>query len=303
MKRRTLLKNAALGAASLALPRMQAADDAFKLKYVLGSAMYGDLPLATVIEETPRTGADYLDVWPRKWGTQREQMDEMGHEKVAELLAKNNVKLAVSTRYDLGAFKLQEEMSILKKFGGSVIVVGGSGPAHLKGPELKKAVGEFVEKLKPHVAKAAEQGITIAIENHANSLIEEADSLRWLIEFDKSEGLGVELAPYHLPQEPAFLAALIKDLGNRMKMFCGWQFGMGCMKPMPKDEELMQLPGKGKLDFTPLIKALKEIKYTGFTEIFMHPTPRGIPILPTAAEVTAEINNARAYLEKCVAEA
>lgn len=303
MKRRTLLKNAALGAASLALPRLQAADDAFKLKYVLGSAMYGDLPLATVIEETPKTGADYLDVWPRKWGTQREQMDEMGHEKVAELLAKNNVKLAVSTRYDLGAFKLQEEMSILKKFGGSVIVVGGSGPAHLKGPELKKAVGEFVEKLKPHVAKAAEQGITIAIENHANSLIEEADSLRWLIEFDKSEGLGVELAPYHLPQEPAFLAALIKDLGNRMKMFCGWQFGMGCMKPMPKDEELMQLPGKGKLDFTPLIKALKEIKYTGFTEIFMHPTPRGIPILPTAAEVTAEINNARAYLEKCVAEA
>lgn len=303
MKRRTLLKNAALGAASLALPRLQAADDAFKLKYVLGSAMYGDLPLATVIEETPKTGADYLDVWPRKWGTQREQMDEMGHEKVAELLAKNNVKLAVSTRYDLGAFKLQEEMSILKKFGGSVIVVGGSGPAHLKGPELKKAVGEFVEKLKPHVAKAAEHGITIAIENHANSLIEEADSLRWLIEFDKSEGLGVELAPYHLPQEPVFLASLIKDLGNRMKMFCGWQFGMGCMKPMPKDEELMQLPGKGKLDFTPLIKALKEIKYTGFTEIFMHPTPRGIPILPTAAEVTAEINNARAYLEKCVAEA
>jgi sugar phosphate isomerase/epimerase len=302
MKRRTLLKNAVLGAASLALPRVQAADDFFKLKYVLGSAMYGNLPLATVIEEAPKTDAQYLDVWPRKWGTQREQMDEMGHEKVAELLAKNNVKLAVSTRYDLGAFKLLDEIPIVKKFGGSVIVVGGSGPAHLKGAELKKAVGEFVEKLKPTIAKAAENGITIAIENHANSLIEEADSLRWLIEFDKSEGLGVELAPYHLPQDPAFLASLIKDLGNRMKMFCAWQFGMGCMKPMPKEEELMQLPGKGKLDFTPLIKALKDIKYTGFTEIFMHPTPRGIPIMPTADETTAEINNARAYLEKCVSD-
>src|SRR3569623_602002 len=104
MKRRTLLKNAALGAASLALPRVQAADDFFKLKYVLGSAMYGDLPLATVIEDAPKTDAQYLDVWPRKWGTQREQMDEMGHEKVAELLAKNIVKPAVSTRYDLCAF-------------------------------------------------------------------------------------------------------------------------------------------------------------------------------------------------------
>jgi sugar phosphate isomerase/epimerase len=73
------------------------------------------------------------------------------------------------------------------------------------------------------------------------------------------------------------------------------------MKPMPKDEELQQMPGRGKLDFTPLLKALKDIRYEGFTEIFMHPTPRGIPILPTAAEVTAEINRSREYLEKCLA--
>ena len=30
--------------------------------------MYGELPLATVIEETPKTGATHLDVWPRKHG-------------------------------------------------------------------------------------------------------------------------------------------------------------------------------------------------------------------------------------------
>jgi hypothetical protein len=34
-----------------------------------------------------------------------------------------------------------------------------------------------------------------------------------------------------------------------------------------------------------------------YTEIFMHPVPRGIPILPTAAETTAEIVRAREYLE------
>ena len=73
------------------------------------------------------------------------------------------------------------------------------------------------------------------------------------------------------------------------------------MKPMPKDEELQQMPGRGPLDFTPVLKALKEINYTGYTEIFMHPTPRGIPIFPTAGEVTAEINRAKAYLEKCSA--
>ena len=65
----------------------------------------------------------------RRNGTQREQMDEMGHEKVMELLAKHGVKLAVSTRYDLGPFKLEDEMPIVKKFGGSIIVTGGKGPA------------------------------------------------------------------------------------------------------------------------------------------------------------------------------
>ena len=227
----------------------------------------------------------------------------MGHEKVMELLAKHGVKLACSTRYDLGPFKLEPEIPVVKKFGGSVIVTGGSGPVGLAGDDLKKAVNEFVEKLKPTLAKAGESGVTIAIENHGKNLIDAPDSLRWLAEFGKDLPLGIELAPYHLPQDTALLAGLIKELGNKINVLCAWQFGMGCMKPMPKDEELQQMPGRGKLDFTPLLRALKDIRYEGFTEIFMHPTPRGIPILPTAAEVTAEINRSRAYLEKCLANA
>ncbi len=64
----------------------------------------------------------------------------------------------------------------------------------------------------------------------------------------------------------------------------------------------MQLPGRGEMDFIPVVSALKEINYTGWTEVFMHPVPRGIPILPTAAEVTSEINNARDYLELCLSK-
>ena len=61
------------------------------------------------------------------------------------------------------------------------------------------------------------------------------------------------------------------------------------------------MPGRGKLDFTPIISALKAINYNGFMSIFMHPVPRGIPILPTTAACTTEINRARAYLDKCLA--
>ena len=301
MNRRTFLQRTAAATAGLAFAPVARAESTFKLNYILGSAMYGELPLETVLQEAPKTGARLLDVWPRKHGSQREQMDELGHDKVAELLAKYDVKLACSTRYDLGPFKLQDEMAIVKKFGGNVIVTGGSGPVGLQGAELKKAVQEFVEKLKPHLAKAGELGITIAIENHGKNLIDHPDSLRWLVEFGNDLPLGVEIAPYHLPQDPALIATLIKDLGNKIKMFCAWEYGKGCMKPMPKDEELQQMPGRGPLDFTPILKALKEINYAGYTEIFMHPTPRGIPILPTAEETTAEINRAKSYLETCLA--
>ena len=47
-------------------------------------------------------------------------------------------------------------------------------------------------------------------------------------------------------------------------------------------------------------KALRDVRFKGVAEIFMHPTPRGIPILPTADEVTAAVNKSRAYLDECV---
>ena len=84
-------------------------------------------------------------------------------------------------------------------------------------------------------------------------------------------------------------------------VFYAWQHGMGCHVKLPKEQELLQMPGRGALDFVPLLAALRDINYSGWTEIFMHPVPRGIPILETAKEVTAEINRARDYLEKSLA--
>ena len=64
---------------------------------------------------------------------------------------------------------------------------------------------------------------------------------------------------------------------------------------------MLQLPHRGPLNWRPVVAALKKINYAGRTEVFMHPTPRGIPIRETIAEVTAEINAAREYLEECLA--
>ena len=57
------------------------------------------------------------------------------------------------------------------------------------------------------------------------------------------------------------------------------------------------MPGRGTLDFAPILAALKKIDYSGWTEIFMHPVPRGIPIMDSLEGVTDEIDRARHYLD------
>ncbi|MGB2806138.1 MAG: TIM barrel protein, partial [Sedimentisphaerales bacterium] len=185
--------------------------------------------------------------------------------------------------------------------GGSMVVCGSRGPGNLKGDALKAAVKKFIEKAKPQIDAAEQAGITIGIENHGNSLIRSPDSMRWFAEFTDSRNIGIALAPYHLPQEPELIARLIADLDKSLVHFYAWQYGMGCHKKLPKEQELLQLPGRGKLDFVPIVSALKKINYRRWTEVFMHPVPRGIPIRQTATQVTAEINRSRLYLEACMA--
>jgi len=295
--------------AAAALPTIATATEPkFRLNYILSSSMYGRLPLKEILPEVTKTGADTIDIWPAVHGNQREQIEAMGHDTFATMLrshktAKGTLRMGCITRYDLGPFGLQKEMAFAKKFGTKLIVCGGRGRRGLTGQELKAEVKKFAELMKPHLAAAEAAGVTIAIENHSSNLINTPDSLKWLAELAPSKHLGIALAPYHLENlgvDAAGHAALIKVLGNRIAMFYAWQHGMGCSKKLPKEQELLQMPGRGKLDFTPIVGALKAISYKGLTSIFMHPVPRGIPILPSATECTTEINRARAYLDKCL---
>ena len=305
VSRRASLRAIAGGLAAASFPRHSSAEklDAksgteFRLNYVLGSCMYGTTKLSELVPEVAKTGARYLDIWPRHHGDQREQMDAMGHDAFAELLKKHRVSLGMLTRYDLGPLRLQDEMKVAQKLGAHLIIAGSRGPKNLKGRELKAAVGRFTERLLPHIQAAEKADVTIGIENHGGALLSSPDSIRWFGDAAKSKHVGVALAPYHLPQDEELLAKLIRELGPSLVHFYAWQHGNGCMKKLPKEQELLQMPGRGPLDFRPLLAALREIRYARWTEVFMHPVPRGIPILETTAQVTKEINRAQQYLER-----
>jgi sugar phosphate isomerase/epimerase len=306
ISRRALLRSAAGAVAATAVARGTAAADApWQPTYILASALYGSFPLADILPEVAKTGAGSIDLWPKPHGTQREEVDTLGEEKVREMLAAAGVKLGSIACYTVGAFKLAGEFALAKRLGAEVpvLVTMAPGKGNVPGNELARAIEEFLENLRPSVAAAEEVGGVIAIENHSNSLLRTPDSVRRFADAVTSDRVGVALAPHHLPQDAHLIATLARDLGPRMKFVYVQQDGKGSKEKLPKEVELLQMPGRGPLDFGPLMRELAAQRFAGPVEIFMHPVPRGVPILDTVPAITAEVNRARIYLEALLGQA
>ena len=267
-------------------------------RFILASALYGTFPLAEILPEVSRTGATMIDLWPRPHGSQRKEVDELGVDTVREMLAAAGVTLGGIACYKVGAFNLAGEFAIARRLGAEspVLVTTAPGKGAAPAAELTAAIGGFLAKLGPSLAAAAETGGVIAIENHSNSLLQTADGISRFADAVKSEHLGVALAPHHLPQDAELIAAIARDLGPRLKFVYAQQHGKGSEDKLPKEDELLQLPGRGPLDFGPLMRQLAALQFPGPVEIFMHPVPRGVPILDSVAAITAEVVRSREAL-------
>ncbi|MGI9240038.1 MAG: sugar phosphate isomerase/epimerase family protein [Verrucomicrobiales bacterium] len=275
----------------------------FEIDYVLASALYGDLPLGEILPEVAKSGSLGLDIWGKPHGTQREELDRLGVDAFAEQLSEHETKCLVSSRYPLGPFGLQAEMPILQRLGGKVLVCGATGPKDPRGDAARSAVKGFLEKIQGHADAAGEHGLTIAIENHSGQILSHPDSIRYFAEFNRHPALGIAFAPHHLHADLGEIPGLIKELGRRNLPFIYFQeYGIGAHKKVEKKVELAQLPGRGTLDYVPILQALRDIDFAGLAEIFMHPTPRGVPILGSASDITGAVNESRKFIDRCLAK-
>jgi sugar phosphate isomerase/epimerase len=283
-----------------------AARDRFRLRYVLSTSIYGTMPIADILEQVQPAACDGLDIWAGRWGNQREQIEAMGAERFAAMLREAGARVCCFTCMDTGMLKAEVPLRLMHGLGGDTVVAllpGGGAPAReLRGEPLRQAVRAIAEKLKPIAAVALQRGVKLAIENHSGGLLATPESLVMLMDAIPDRHVGLAFAPYHLPQDPALLGRLVGELGERVLYFYAWQHGDGSGE-LPPERQRQQLPGRGPLDFKPMLAALRRNNFSGWTSIFMHPTPRGAPIHPTAAEVTKELNRARAFLEAELARA
>jgi len=277
---------------------LAAAAERWQPRWILASALYGTFPLAEILPEVAKTGATMIDLWPKPHGTQREEIDTLGEKKVREMLVTAGVKLGGIACYKIGGFNLAGEFALAKRLGGegTVLVTTAPGDGSLTGDPLVAAIKAFLEKLAPSIAGAEATGGVIAIENHSSSLLQTPEGIRRFAELATHDCVGVAFAPHHLPQDAALIASLTRELGPKLKFVYAQQHGKGSTEKLPKEDELLQMPGRGPLDFGPLMRELETLRFAGPVEIFMHPTPRGVPILDSVTEITAEVNRARSHL-------
>jgi sugar phosphate isomerase/epimerase len=297
------MSSAAAVLGTTALAGEESLNSSWRPNYILSSALYGTATLPEILPEVAKTGATSIDLWPQPHGTQREEIESRGVEQVQQLLEKHDVRLGGIACYRPGAFKLDSEFAVARQLGDSetVLVTMAPGDSTFSDKPLDAAIRAFLSKLSPAI-KLAEAGAgVIAIENHSNSLLNSPESIRRFTALLESDRVGIALAPHHLPQDGNLLADLAGNAGSAVKFVYAQQYGRGSSEKLPKEKELLQLPGRGSLDFGPLMRQLSEMQFAGPVEIFMHPVPRGVPILNSIAEITAAIRAARVYLDEQLA--
>ena len=81
----------------------------FRLKYMLGSCLYGYQYIGEILPEVRKTGASAIDIWPKVHGNQREQLDDLGEEKFAQMLRKHQVTIAADL---IGAAAALDELHL-----------------------------------------------------------------------------------------------------------------------------------------------------------------------------------------------
>jgi sugar phosphate isomerase/epimerase len=288
LDRRRFLRRSA---AALALPGLvchasATPVSAWRMRLSFSSVMLAGLPIEEVCARAAKLGFEAIDIWCPFDNCKHlaDVVARLGPDGLKELLAKHKLTLGSFTTYTTKAEAIgyPAYADFLGKCGGGV-VVRESQYIDVKPEELTAAMRAFFDKLKPQIEKAAETKVRLAIENHGNALLGTPDSFKAFVDLNPApQHVGLAIAPYHLQNLKAPVGDVIRTAGSQLFFFYAWQSANG----------MNQLPGHGPADFVPWLKALADIRYQGFVNLFMHGHP-------TPEELSAGMMKACAYLKDC----
>jgi sugar phosphate isomerase/epimerase len=247
------------------------------------SVMFNTLPVEQAIARIVSLGFDGVDIWQgERFKTTHldEVVKRLGTSGLEDLLAKHRLQLAAFTCY-LG-IPIEPYVEILGKVGkGRGVLVRES--EYTRGApigDIAARMRALRDQLQPQIALAEKHNFSIAIENHSGAILNTLDSLKAFLEIVDHPRVGVGIAPYHLQKAGIAVEDAIALAGKRLLFFYAWQDA----------PDAKQLPGIGPTDFTPWLRALAAVNYTGHVNPFMHGENQ---------DMAKSVLESRRYLERC----
>jgi sugar phosphate isomerase/epimerase len=230
---------------------------AWRCRLSTSSIHFKGLPIEEACARIEALGFEAVDIWSAYDNCPHldDAAKRLGPSGLKALLAQHHLQLCAFSVYVGGHPPYAE---LLGGVGGGVAIQGSAGSC--KPDELTAKMRAFLESLKPQLELAEKHNSRLAIENHGDALLHSLDSFKAFVDLNTSPRLGLALAPYHLQAGGASVEEAIRSCSRQLLFFYAWQ----------NRPEIAQLPGHGPTDFTPWLRALAQVKYGGFVNVFMH---------------------------------
>jgi UDP-N-acetyl-2-amino-2-deoxyglucuronate dehydrogenase len=213
---------------------------------VASTLMYGRYSRKETLEEIASAGFQHVDLWMLP--SMASHFDSEA-EDVSELKVElQELGLSVPMISYYGAVPIEDKLRVGYALGAKVAVTGGANV--FKSPNI-------AEKLKPHLDLAHQLGITIAFENHINSM-ETIEDMQKLLDTLSHPAASICLAPTHLEFCRQHTEDALAALKDRVSVLYLWD--MNAYTPEDNQGKHWrdgdaQTPGTSDLDFRSILTA------------------------------------------------
>jgi predicted dehydrogenase/sugar phosphate isomerase/epimerase len=217
---------------------------------VVSSLLYHDTTFETAVQQLSRLGVSAVDLWSMP--AFAEHLDPASPEDARETLDAHGIDVPVVSVYD--SDPVEERLRAAAAVGAEAVVMGGRSPDR---PETWEP-----ETTRSHLDLAADLGLTLAFENHLDSL-ETVGEMESLLDALDHPAAGICLAPPHLVAAGGDPVEALARLGDAVEVAYVWDTEPG-VTPETADEIWWdradsQVPGGGgSLDVEAYLDAAAE---------------------------------------------
>jgi sugar phosphate isomerase/epimerase len=226
-------------------------------RYMTSTVLYAHEDLDGACRAIATVGLEAVDVWHvPNWC---EHLAD-GTERVRDTLARHGLRLEAISAYGRDLAEVPALLEVLAALGGHALVLGSAGP--------EVSVAAFAERVAPLAARARDLGVRLAIENHGHATIDSLASMEELAARLPDPALGFALAPIHLWVRGEDTAEAVRRLAGRIALMYLWDWGPSAVANWKDPSE--QFLGTGRIDYRPIVQALRDTGYARPLCLFAH---------------------------------